>query len=257
VLNPRPPAAVAARFTTCQTVADVVLSAFAQAVPARAVAHCHGGTLAIYSGTDPRRDEFFVDYEVYAGGSGARATKDGIDGVANHTTNTANLPVEALEAEFPILVERYGFVPDSGGTGRFRGGLSVVREVRGLHGDLVVGGWGCNQREPPRGLDGGGPGEPGAFEIVGVDGIVRETARSTVPGLTLRAGESLRVRTSGGGGRGDPLERDPALVLRDVRLGKVSPAHAAAAYGVVVGAGGMDREATGRLRAERRATKER
>ncbi len=257
VLNPRPPAAVAARFTTCQTVADVVLSAFAQAVPARAVAHCHGGTLAIYSGTDPRRDEFFVDYEVYAGGSGARATKDGIDGVANHTTNTANLPVEALEAEFPILVERYGFVPDSGGTGRFRGGLSVVREVRGLHGDLVVGGWGCNQREPPRGLDGGGPGEPGAFEIVGVDGVVRETARSTVPGLTLRAGESLRVRTSGGGGRGDPLDRDPALVLRDVSLGKVSPAHAAAAYGVVVGAGGVDREATGRLRAERRATKER
>jgi N-methylhydantoinase B len=89
VLNPLPPAAVAARFTTCQTVADVVLSAFAQAVPERVVAHCHGGTLAIYSGIDPRRGEFFVDYEVYAGGSGARATKDGIDGIANHTTNTS------------------------------------------------------------------------------------------------------------------------------------------------------------------------
>ena len=257
VLNPLPPAAVAARFTTCQTVADVVLSAFAQAVPERVVAHCHGGTLAIYSGTDPRRGEFFVDYEVYAGGSGARATKDGIDGIANHTTNTSNLPIEALESEFPILVERYAFVPDSGGSGRFRGGLAVVREVRGLAGDLVVGGWGCNQREAPRGLGGGGDGVPGAFEIVGADGAVSQTARSTVPGLPLRAGETLRVRTSGGGASGDPLDRDPALVLRDVRLDKVSTAHAETAYGVVVSDGKVDLEATRRLREERRAAKER
>jgi N-methylhydantoinase B len=254
VLNPRPPAAVAARFTTCQTVADVVLSAFARVVPERVVAHCHGGTLAIYSGTDPRRGEFFVDYEVYAGGGGARATKDGIDGVANHTTNTSNLPIEALESEFPILVERYAFVPDSGGPGRFRGGLAVVREVRGLHGDLVVGGWGCNQREAPRGLDGGGNGVPGAFEIAGPGGAIRETARSTVPGLQLRAGETLRVRTSGGGGCGDPLDRDPALVRRDARLEKVSPAHAESAYGVVIHDGDVDHEATRRLRAERQIT---
>jgi N-methylhydantoinase B len=251
VLNPLPPAAVAARFTTCQTVADVVLGAFARVVPERVVAHCHGGTLAIYSGADPRRGEFFVDYEVYAGGSGARATKDGIDGIANHTTNTSNLPIEALESEFPILVERYAFVPDSGGPGRYRGGLAVVREVRGLHGDLTVGGWGCNQREAPRGLGGGGHGVPGAFEIAGADGAVRETARSTIPGLSLRAGETLRVRTSGGGGYGDPLERDPALVLNDVRLGKVSPAHAEAAYGVVLHGGQMDLEATRRARAAR------
>jgi len=252
VLNPLPPAAVAARFTTCQTVADVVLSAFAQVVPERVVAHCHGGTLAIYSGTDPRRGEFFVDYEVYAGGSGARATKDGIDGIANHTTNTSNLPIEALESEFPILVERYAFVPDSGGAGRYRGGLSVVREVRGLHGELTVGGWGCNQREAPRGLGGGEDGVPGAFEIAGADGTVRETARSTVPGLLLRAGDTLRVRTSGGGGCGDPLERSPMLVLNDVHLDKISAAHAEAAYGVVVRAGEVDLEATRRVRAERR-----
>ena len=142
---------------------------------------------------------------------------------------------------------------DSGGPGRWRGGLAVVREVRGLHGDLVVGGWGCNQREAPRGLDGGGDGVPGAFEIAGTDGAIRETARSTVPGLQLRAGETLRVRTSGGGGTGDPLDRDPALVLRDARLDKVSPAHAEAAYGVVVRDGEVDVDATRRLRADRRA----
>ena len=251
VLNPSPPAAVAARFTTCQTVADVVFSAFAEVVPERVVAHCHGGTLAIYSGIDPRRDEFFVDYEVYAGGSGARATKDGIDGIANHTTNTSNLPIEALESEFPILVERYAFVPDSGGAGRLRGGNAVVREIRGLHGDLVVGGWGCNQREAPRGLAGGSAGVPGAFEIVDTDGTIRETARSTVPGLQLRAGQTLRVRTSGGGGTGDPFTRDPARVLRDVRLGKMTPSHAGSAYGVIVRDGVVDEEATVRRRAER------
>ena len=252
VLNPRPPAAVAARFTTCQTVADVVLSAFARVVPERVVAHCHGGTLAIYSGTDPRRGEFFVDYEVYAGGSGARATKDGIDGIANHTTNTSNLPIEALESEFPILVERYAFVPDTGGAGRFRGGLAVVREVRGLAGELVVGGWGCNQREAPRGFGGGGDGVPGAFEVVGADGAIRETARSTVPGLHVAAGETLRVRTSGGGGSGDPLTRDPALVLRDLRLEKISATHAESVYGVVVRDGVVDVEATRARRAERK-----
>ncbi len=138
VLNPLPPAAVAARFTTCQTVADVVLGAFAQVVPERVVAHCHGGTLAIYSGIDPRRGEFFVDYEVYAGGSGARATKDGIDGIANHTTNTSNLPIEALESEFPILVERYAFVARLGGTGpvprRPRRGARGARTPRRSHG---------------------------------------------------------------------------------------------------------------------------
>jgi N-methylhydantoinase B len=240
---------VAARFTTCQTVADVVLGAFAQVVPERVVASCHGGTLAIYSGLDPRRDEFFVDYEVYAGGMGARATKDGIDGIANHTTNTSNLPIEALESEFPILVERYAFVPDSGGAGRFRGGVAVVREVRGLHGELVVGGWGCNQREAPRGLGGGAAGVPGAFEIVDADGAIQETARSTVPGLKLRAGHTLRVRTSGGGGTGDPLTRDPARVLRDVRLGKMTPEHAEAAYGVVIRDGAVDADATRERRA--------
>src|SRR2546428_10187312 len=110
VLSRLPPAAVAARFTTCQTVADVVLSAFAQAVPERVVAHCHGGTLAVHSRTHPRRGGVFVDYEGDAGGRGARAAKDGIDGIANHTTNTSNLPIEALESEFPILVARYAFV---------------------------------------------------------------------------------------------------------------------------------------------------
>jgi len=253
LLNPTPPAAVAARFTTCQKVADVILEALAPALPARVIAHCHGGTLAIYSGVDPRNGEYFVDYEVYAGGSGARSTKDGVDGIANHTTNTSNLPIEALETEFPILVERYEFLLDSGGPGKFRGGLGVVREVRALGDDLVVGGWGCDQRAAPRGLFGAEPGVAGGFHVVDAEGLVRETVRSTVKGIQLPPRGRLRVHTSGGGGYGDPLDRDPELVLRDLRLGKVSLAHAEAAYGVVVTAAGVDRAATERVRAARRA----
>jgi N-methylhydantoinase B len=252
VLNPRAPAAVAARFTTCQKVADVILSAFARCVPERVVAHCHGATLAIYSGVNPRSGEFFVDYEVYAGGGGARATKDGVDGIANHTTNTSNLPIEVLEGEFPLLVERYEFAADTGGPGRFRGGLGVVREVQSLAGDLAVGGWGCDHRIPAQGLGGGGAGVPGGFHLVNDDGAVISTVRSTVSGLALGAGSLLRVQTSGGGGVGDPLERDPALVVRDVVAGKVSPAAAEVVYGVVMRGGEADAIATARARAQRR-----
>lgn len=252
VLNPLPPAAVAARFTTCQKVADVILTALARAVPGRVTAHCHGGTLAIYSGTNPRSGEFFVDYEVYAGGGGARSARDGMDGVANHTTNTSNLPIECLEREFPLLVERYEFLPDSGGPGRFRGGLGVRRQVRSLDQELTVGGWGCDQRVAPRGLLGGGDGLAGRFEVHSPSSPSPEILRSTVAGARLPAGGRLSVSTSGGGGFGDPLGREPERVWRDVSLGKVTAGHARAAYGVVITDTGVDLQATERLRAEMR-----
>ncbi|MFQ5520024.1 MAG: hydantoinase B/oxoprolinase family protein [Candidatus Methylomirabilia bacterium] len=248
VLNPVPPAAVAARFTTCQKVADVILTALAAAVPDRVVAHCHGGTLAIYSGTDARTGELFVDYEVYAGGSGARFNKDGADGVANHTTNTSNLPIECLEQEFPLLVERYELRPDSGGPGRCRGGLGVIREVRGLDRELTVGGWGCDQRVPPRGLATGRDGAPGSFEFHSHGSSAPEIARSTVAGARLPAGGRLRIATSGGGGFGNPLDREPGHVLRDVLEGKITPVHARSAYGVVTRGQAVDLVATERLR---------
>jgi N-methylhydantoinase B len=243
VLNPRPPAAVAARFTTCQKVADVILSALGAAAPARAVARSHGGTLGIYSGADPRSGHFFVDYEVYAGGGGARSTKDGWDAMANHTTNTSNLPIESLEREYPILVERYELTADSAGPGRYRGGLGATRVVRALDTPITVGGWGCDQQLPPRGLAGGVDGVPGAFAFEA--GAV---VRSTVAGVPLAAGTRLTVTTAGGGGYGHPLTREPALVLADVREGKVTPAHARAAYAVVIRGDEIDEPDTERLR---------
>jgi N-methylhydantoinase B len=249
VLNPRPPAAVAARFTTCQTVADVVLSALAGAAPARAIASSHGGTLGIYAGTDPRTGAFFVDYEVYAGGGGARATKDGWDAMANHTTNTSNLPIESLEREYPLLVESYELRADSEGPGRFRGGLGVTRVVRGLGAAMTVGGWGCNQQLPPGGLAGGRPGEPGAFTFDTGDGC--RVVRSTVAGVALVTGGTLTVTTAGGGGYGDPLAREPASVLADLRDGKITAAHARDVYGVVLRGETIDAAETEELRAAR------
>jgi N-methylhydantoinase B len=250
VLNPRPPAAVAARFTTCQTVADVVLSALAGAAPARAVARSHGGTLGIYAGTDPRSGGFFVDYEVYAGGGGARATKDGWDATANHTTNTSNLPIESLEREYPLLVERYELRADSEGAGRYRGGLGVTRVVRALGTAMTVGGWGCDQQRAPAGLAGGAPGETGAFEFE-TDGGDR-VVRSTVAGVPLTAGGRLTVTTAGGGGYGDPLAREPERVLADLREGKITTGHARDMYGVVLRGETIDAAETGRLRQTRR-----
>jgi N-methylhydantoinase B len=290
LLDPVPPAAVAARFTTCQTVADVILRALAAAAPERAVAGSHGGTLAIYSGTDPRTGRFFVDYEVYAGGSGARATGDGMDAVANHTTNTSNLPIESLEREYPLLVERYELRTDSAGPGRFRGGLGAVRVVRSLAPrpalrgpalesalrptddeptsratgsaeravegiELSLGGWGCDQQAPPRGASGGSDGEPGAFDVESSPGAVPTTLRSTVSGRRIGPGGRVIVTTAGGGGFGDPLARDPERVLEDVAEGTMTAARAERAYGVVVRDGAVDLGATEALRATRRRRK--
>ena len=254
LLNPTPPAAVAARFTTCQKVADVVLDALAPVLPGA----CRRRTATAVRwpsipGSIPAAASTSWTTRSMRAEAARGRPKTVIDGIANHTTNTSNLPIEALETEFPILVERYEFVPDSGGPGRFRGGLSVVREVRGLHGDLVVGGWGCNQREAPRGLFGGEPGVAGGFHVVDAEGFVRETVRSTVKGIQLPPRGRLRVHTSGGGGYGDPLDRDPELVLRDIGAGKVSLTHAKTVYGVLVTAAGVDRAATERMRAARRA----
>ena len=133
LVNARPPAPVAWRTQTCQRVADLVVGALAPALPARVMAATNGANSAwVFSGTSPVTGQYYVYLETIGGGSGARATKDGLDGVQVHVTNTSNLPVECLEMEYPLFVEEYALVPDSGGTGRFRGALGIRRTVRVL-----------------------------------------------------------------------------------------------------------------------------
>jgi N-methylhydantoinase B len=227
LVHATPPAAVGARFVTCQKVVDVLLQAFGRAVPGRVIAGCHGGTMVVLSGRDDRTGGQLVDYEVYAGGLGAHQLGDGASGWQAHLTNTSNLPIEALEGEFPFLVERYEFIPDSGGAGRNRGGLGVRREVRILRGEVEASGWSCNQVIPPRGLQGGSAGRPGGFFVRRANGTEEHAGRAILRGLLLRPGDLLRIDTVGGGGWGPPGERSPDRLRSDLAEGRVTPEGAA------------------------------
>src|SRR5206468_5180177 len=131
MLNCVAPAAVNSRTQTCQRVVDLIHGALALAIPDRVIAACNGACVAsTFSGVDPRTGRFYVSLETIGGGSGARATKDGMDGVHVHMTNTSNLPAEALEMEYPLTLLRYELVAGSGGPGKQRGGMGLRRVYR-------------------------------------------------------------------------------------------------------------------------------
>ena len=122
------PAPVAGRAHTCQRVVDVIIGALADALPNDVVGAANGAnTTAVFAGKDPRTKRDYVYIETLGGGFGGRATHDGTDGVQVHITNTSNLPVEAIEMEYPLQVDAYELIPDSGGPGRYRGGLGLRR----------------------------------------------------------------------------------------------------------------------------------
>ena len=122
------PASVAARAHTSQRIIDVVIGALSSALPEAAVGAANGAnTMAVFAGNDPETGEPYVYLETLGGGFGGRNDRDGKDGVQVHITNTSNLPIEAIEMEYPLRVVRYGFIPDSGGAGKYRGGLGLQR----------------------------------------------------------------------------------------------------------------------------------
>ena len=221
------PAAVNSRTQTCQRVVDLIHGALASAIPDRVIAACNGACVSsTFSGVNPRTGQFYVYLETIGGGSGARATKDGLDGVHVHITNTSNLPVEALEAEYPLVVERYALVEDSGGPGRWRGGLGLWRQIRAEDHECHAFIHGSRRLSAPWGLFGGHAG--GSCRIVyspGVEPPVRAQG-------FLKAGQSVSIITPGAGGYGDPRERDRALVRRDVTDGVVSAKVAREVYGL-------------------------
>ncbi len=234
VLNARPPAAVGARTDTCQHVAGRIVEAFSQAMPGMLPAPGNdASTAVVFSGLDPRSKEEYVYVEAVAGGAGGGPEEDGLDGVQVHITNTANLPVECLEHAFPLVVERYEFVPDSGGPGEFRGGLGLRRDIRAVGHGAVFSAHGDRHRRPARGAEGGLPGRCGAY-LVSPETEDEERVSSKVSGVRLRPGTVLRVETPGGGGYGDPGARERERVLAELRDGLVSPAAARDVFGVSV-----------------------
>jgi N-methylhydantoinase B len=235
ILHCTPPAAVAYRTQTCQRVVDLVHGALAQAVPERVTAAHNGANTAVYFiGIDPRTQRYYTYLETLGGGFGARATKDGLDGVQVHLTNTSNLPVEALEHEYPLMVERYELVPDSGGPGAWRGGLGMHRQIKVMATETDYAYSGTRLRVSPWGLHDGKPGGRGSLVVH------RHVGASPAREGLLRPGESLSVITPGAGGYGDPRQRPRELVCRDLREGKISSQVAREVYGLEAGEkGGM------------------
>ena len=250
VLNPRRNAAVAGRSPVISRVVDAVMGCLAQAMPARAMAG-YGGCNAqpVISGADPATERFFIFLDSNWGGLGGRAARDGVS-CLSFPQNVGNHPVEVLESRYPVRITHYEFRRDSEGPGRFRGGFGSVKDYRFLAPvELQVPG--DRVKLPPWGLFGGGEGATTAYVRVRKD---REMALKTKHAYELAADDVLSVRTSGGGGLGDPLARAPKAVAVDVALGTVSARRARAVYGVALDRrGGVDRAATAALRKELRA----
>ena len=226
VVNALPPGAVYSRTDIAQRLGEMILAALVPAIPDEVMAAGTGGALMTTSGIHPRTGRFYVYNDGMGGGMGARAGKDGLDAIQVHLTNSANLPVEALETEHPIRVEAYELVRDSGGPGRFRGGMTMRRTSRVLDHDATLWAGGINSIVPPYGLAGGLPGNTARVELSeGADPMVKRSGR-------LRAGETVTVSGASGGGYGDPRLRDRSLVLKDLREERISREAAIGIYGL-------------------------
>jgi N-methylhydantoinase B len=231
VVNPELPAPVAARGLTGFRLANAVFGALAQVAPDRVPAAESGGDTGISIGGYDAQRRPFVYLEFLFGGWGGRPDRDGIDGCASMVVNFANNPIEMVEASQPLRIERYGFVPDSGGAGQFRGGLALVKEYRFLEEEGVLQIRSDRHCFRPYGLAGGGPGAPASNVLnPGTDG------ERTLPSKTLlriKRGDLLRHTLAGAGGYGDPRRRAPDRLRDDLRNGKVTPEAASRDYGAV------------------------
>jgi N-methylhydantoinase B len=254
LMNPTPPAPVAGgNVETSQRNVDVLLRAFAQVLPERVCAACQGtmNNVAV-GGINPEDGRPWTFYETIAGGFGGRRGLDGIDAIHSHMTNTMNTPIEAIEAIYPIRFLRYELREDSGGPGRWRGGVGLERSWMLLAPSATLSILAERTEIPPWGLLNGKPGAKGEYFIIKHDGErVRLSSKCTVK---IEKGDIFLVRTPGGGGYGDPLERSPELVRSDVLNGLVSLEAAAEQYGVAIDPDTMeiDWRTTSQLRSTKR-----
>jgi N-methylhydantoinase B len=218
------------------TIVDTIFKALAPAIPDRVIAGHHADLLiATCHGINPRASEFFIaNFGPLGGGWGAKRREDGVSGtVCINDGDTHNSPNEQAEAKFPLVIEGYRLVPDSGGAGRHRGGLGVERTVRART-PITLNTQIERAHCRPWGLAGGdaGTGNSVALRTGGVWKTDFPNAKVLV--AALKTGDAFRLRSGGGGGYGSPLERPLADVQEDVRQGYVSIAAAAELYGVVL-----------------------
>ncbi|WOH63724.1 hydantoinase B/oxoprolinase family protein [Bradyrhizobium sp. BWA-3-5] len=226
VLNCELPAAVSGRMAASQRVVELVFGAFAEAVPERIIAGSNGAGFFSFSGV--KHNKMWAYAETVGGGSGARATKDGLDGVHVHLTNTSNLPIEALETEYPISVLRYELVDGSAGPGRHRGGMALRRVYR-VEDTCRANVGGSRMRTQPWGFQGGRNGAAGSFSVK-KDGQQSEVTHNAPNPAEYHKGDVLELVTAGAGGYGPPNEREAAAIARDIREGVISAADAKQIY---------------------------
>lgn len=251
VLNPVMPGPCAARALTGYRVFDTMLGALAQIVPDKVPAAGEGGNSVIcISGLRPNRQPFII-VDMICGAWGGRPDKDGLEAVTNASQNLSNMPVEVMEAEHPVRIEDYGFVPDSCGAGQYRGGVGIRRSYRVLADEALLQMRTDRVRFKPYGLSGGEPGgQSRNFMEVGNE-------RSALPGkITTRITKGTLIihEQAGAGGFGDPMLRDAEEVREDLLDGKITAGYARKHYAMAFDPRGtLDAGATARLRSERDA----
>ena len=229
IVNPRAPAAVAARGLTGVRIGDTVFGALAQIRPDMVPAcGANAPEIGVSFGATAPDGRPYVYLEFLVGSWGGGPDRDGMDACTGTLVNYANTPAELIEADLPIAIERYGFVPDTGGAGRWRGGLAVERHLRFKidRGTLQI--RSDRRKHLAYGLDGGGPGAPAMATVTRADGREEDFPAKFL--TTVNNGDILKVRLSGGGGHGDPRLRDPKQIEDDLAEEKVTPAHAAETY---------------------------
>ena len=224
------------------TVIDTIFKALEPAIPDRVIAGHHADLLAVnVNGYGPSDGRLFIYVGgLLGGGWGAKQTEDGVSAtIPINDGDTHNGPSEQVEVKYPLLVERYGLRDNSGGPGQYRGGLGCEQVVRALD-DITFNAQVDRVHCTPWGLDGGGHGAGNQVRLRRVG--EEETAFTNGKVLTarLKKGDAYILRSGGGGGFGDPLSRDPALVRQDVQQGYVTADAAERFYGVVLDPTTMD-----------------
>lgn len=255
ITNGKLPAACAARGLTGFRGADCAFGALAKLYPDRVFAASDGGNTGLTIGGYDKELHPFIYVDFISGAWGGRPWADGLDGNTCMFANMASFSVEVIEAENPLEVLDYEFVPDTGGAGKFRGGMSQRKTWRMLADEGILQVRADRQTHRPYGLQGGGPGEFG-LNMLDPGQPTQEKLHAKLT-MTLRKGQVFRHELPGAGGWGNALDRDPDLVARDLRDGLVTIAGAARDYGVVAAGDPpvIDAPATEALRARLRATR--
>jgi N-methylhydantoinase B len=228
VVNADPPGSVSNYQVVNLKLIDVILQALAHFNPARAHANSGSSSVITVAWSKGRPGQATLQYEIMGAAYGGGPGHDGTTATATHLSNLHIAPIEILESEFPCRITRFEFVPDSGGAGQWRGGLSLQREYEILEDAAIVRRF-DKARFPPEGLAGGKNGTAARF----VTGLGTPQERDTPPGrYDLRAGDRFLLQSAGGGGYGEPARRDRTAIARDIAEGYVTAAGAKRDYGV-------------------------